>query len=80
MNDEIWKRDEVESPCVKVCVVNPETGLCLGCRRSVDEIAHWSRMTAPERRAVLAALPQRNAGPAGRRGGASARRHGRSRS
>ena len=76
MNDEVWKRDEVESPCVKVCVVNPETGLCLGCRRSVNEIARWSRMTVSERREVLAALPVRNAGPASRRGGASARRRG----
>ena len=69
MNDEVWKRDEVESPCVKICVVNPETGLCIGCRRSVDEIARWSRMSVPERREVLAALPGRNAGPSGRRGG-----------
>lgn len=75
--DGVWTRDELESPCVKVCVVHPETGLCLGCRRSVDEIAGWSRMTAAERRAVLAALPGRNAGPAGRRGGAAARRGGR---
>lgn len=74
MTDDVWKRDEVESPCVKVCVVNPETGLCLGCRRSVDEISRWSRMTDSERRAVLATLPARNAGPAGRRGGAAARR------
>lgn len=80
MSDEIWKRDEIESPCVKVCVVNPETGLCLGCRRSVDEISRWSRMTASERRAVMTALPGRNPGPSARRGGAAARRGERRRS
>ncbi len=73
MTDEIWKRDEVESPCVKVCVVHPETRLCVGCRRSIDEIARWSRMTPEERRAVLADLPGRSPGPS-RRGGAAARR------
>ena len=73
------KRDEPESPCVKVCVVNPETGLCLGCRRSIDEISRWPRMTAEERRTVLASLSAREAGPSGRRGGAAARRAGRRR-
>ena len=77
MNDEVWKRDEPESPCVKVCVVNPETRLCIGCRRSIDEISRWARMSADERRAVIAALPGRRAGPSGRRGGAAARRAGR---
>ncbi len=76
MTDEIWKRDEIESPCIKVCVVHPETRLCVGCRRSIDEISRWSRMTADERRAVLAALPGRNPG-SGRRGGSGARRAGR---
>jgi uncharacterized protein len=74
MSDEIWQRDEVESPCVKICVVHPETRLCVGCRRSIDEIARWSRMTADERRDVLAALPGRSAGPTRRMGGAGGRR------
>ncbi|HSF94649.1 MAG TPA: DUF1289 domain-containing protein [Thermohalobaculum sp.] len=74
MTDEIWKRDEVDSPCVKICVVHPETRLCVGCRRSIDEIARWSRMSAEERREIVAALPGRNPGSA-RRGG-RARRHG----
>lgn len=77
MGDEVWKRDEPESPCVKICVVNPETGLCIGCRRSVEEISRWARMTADERRAVIGSLPGRNAGPTRRRGGAAARRAGR---
>lgn len=74
MTDEIWKRDEIESPCVKVCVVHPETRLCVGCRRSIEEISRWSRMTPDERRVVLDALPGRNPGPMRRSGGASARR------
>ena len=74
MTDDVWKRDEIESPCVKVCVVNPSTGLCLGCGRSIDEISRWSRMTPEERREITAALPGRNPAGASRRGGAAARR------
>ena len=73
MTDEIWKRDEAESPCVKVCVVHPETRLCVGCHRTIDESAAWSRMTSQERRAVIDQLPGRNPRTA-RRGGRSARR------
>ena len=53
MSDEIWKRNEVESPCVKLCVVHPETRLCTGCYRSIDEIGAWSRMTPEERRSII---------------------------
>ncbi len=76
MNDEIWQRDEVESPCVKICIIHPESRLCLGCRRSIDEISRWSRMSPEERREIAAALPGRDPGPTRRRGGASARRRG----
>ncbi len=33
--DDIWKREEVESPCVKICVVHRATGLCTGCFRAI---------------------------------------------
>ncbi|MBU2982019.1 DUF1289 domain-containing protein [Lentibacter algarum] len=68
-----WKRDEPESPCINICVVHPETRLCTGCARSIDEIAAWSRMSSDERRAVMAELPSRNAAPTTRRGGRAAR-------
>jgi uncharacterized protein len=59
VNDEVWKRDEIESPCVKVCVIHEETGLCLGCYRSLDEIASWSALAPETRRGILAELPSR---------------------
>ena len=71
--DAIWRRAEIESPCVKICVVHPETRTCVGCRRSIDEIAGWSRMTAEARRAVMEELPSRPEGPTVRRGGRRAR-------
>ena len=73
MNDDIWKRKEVESPCVKICVVHPDERICTGCYRTVDEITRWSRMTAAERRAVIDALPARAPRLSKRRGGRAAR-------
>lgn len=73
MADEVWKRDEVQSPCVKICVVHPEERLCVGCYRSIDEIARWSRMSDDERRAVLADLPARAPRLVKRRGGRQGR-------
>ena len=49
----------VESPCAKVCIIDPDTDLCRGCARTLDEIARWSTMTDAEKRAVIAQLPAR---------------------
>lgn len=73
MHDDIWKRDEIESPCVKICVIHPSARLCTGCLRSIDEITRWSRMTPDERRVVMTALPDRARQLAQRRGGRAGR-------
>lgn len=73
MTDEIWKRDEVESPCVKLCIVHPESRLCTGCLRSIDEITAWSKMSQDARRAVMAELPSRAGALNKRRGGRAAK-------
>ncbi len=73
MTDDIWKRDEIESPCIKICVIHPATRLCTGCLRSMDEIGTWSRMTPDQRRTVMAELPERQSKLTKRRGGRSAR-------
>ncbi|SEN10603.1 hypothetical protein SAMN05216227_1007130 [Pseudorhodobacter antarcticus] len=72
--DDIWKRDEVESPCVKLCVIHPEARLCVGCFRSIDEIGAWSRMSIETRRAVMAELPTRAKTLTKRRGGRMGRK------
>jgi uncharacterized protein len=59
MTDEVWKRDEIDSPCVRVCVIHDAGGLCLGCHRTLDEIAGWSGFSAERRRAIMAELPAR---------------------
>ena len=49
----------VASPCISVCVMDGGSGLCIGCYRTLDEIAAWSVLDATARRGVLAALPAR---------------------
>jgi len=49
----------LESPCIKVCVIDPETRLCEGCYRTLAEIAQWARFSAEERRRIINALPAR---------------------
>lgn len=49
----------VASPCTGVCRLDPATGWCLGCRRSIDEIAAWGSLDDDGRRAVLRELPRR---------------------
>ena len=49
----------VSTPCIKVCVVDGESGLCLGCLRTLPEIAGWGRLSEAEREAVMAGLPAR---------------------
>jgi predicted Fe-S protein YdhL (DUF1289 family) len=51
----------VPSPCIDVCRMDPATGWCLGCRRTIDEIAAWSRLGDAERLAVWRQLDARRA-------------------
>jgi predicted Fe-S protein YdhL (DUF1289 family) len=52
---------ELVSPCIGVCYLDPGTGLCRGCFRTVDEIAAWSAYTQEERRGILRELRARQA-------------------
>lgn len=49
----------IETPCIKICVVDPETGFCIGCGRTRMEIGSWLGLTPDERRNVMAQLPER---------------------
>jgi predicted Fe-S protein YdhL (DUF1289 family) len=51
----------IATPCVKLCVVDGATSLCLGCWRTLSEIGGWSGFTDAERAAIMAALPAREA-------------------
>jgi uncharacterized protein len=52
---------DVASPCVDICRIDETDGLCVGCGRTLDEIAAWRSLDAPARRAVLDAVALRRA-------------------
>jgi predicted Fe-S protein YdhL (DUF1289 family) len=52
---------EIESPCIKLCVLDPGSKHCLGCGRSLAEIAGWTAFSPEERRRIMAELPARMA-------------------
>jgi len=52
-------RMSLETPCIKVCVMDPLSGLCRGCGRTLAEIGAWTTLSADERRTIMAALPAR---------------------
>jgi hypothetical protein len=49
----------IASPCINVCRMDPASGLCAGCYRSLDEIAAWSRLDDAGRIVILAAVARR---------------------
>ena len=51
----------VASPCINVCRMDPRSGWCEGCLRTIDEITRWSRLSDEDKRAVCAQLPARQA-------------------
>ena len=55
----------IESPCTEVCVVHPTLQLCIGCGRSLDEIANWINFDGAERARLMAQLPSRLAAMSG---------------
>ncbi|NOE16679.1 DUF1289 domain-containing protein [Ruegeria atlantica] len=76
MTNMVWKRNEVESPCVQICVVHPTERICTGCYRTIDEITRWSKMDSRERAEIMENLPTRKPRLSKRRGGRAARLNG----
>jgi uncharacterized protein len=52
-----------DTPCVKICALDPASGLCRGCGRDLAEIAGWTRLSVEERRRIMAELPDRLCAP-----------------
>ncbi|HZD25949.1 MAG TPA: DUF1289 domain-containing protein [Alphaproteobacteria bacterium] len=49
------------SPCKAVCVLNTETGYCIGCYRTIEEIGGWMMMSVERKREVLREIEARRA-------------------
>lgn len=49
----------MQSPCVKICLIDEASHQCLGCGRSLREIGGWTQMTDLERKLIMDELPGR---------------------
>ncbi|WP_421930908.1 DUF1289 domain-containing protein [Phenylobacterium sp.] len=49
----------IKTPCIKVCVIDGETGLCMGCYRELTEVAAWQKLSDEDRARIMAELPTR---------------------
>ena len=47
------------SPCINVCKITPDTQVCIGCFRTLQEIAEWSRLTDTERYDIMKRLKEK---------------------
>jgi uncharacterized protein len=63
MVDTALNRDPVPSPCVDICRLDAQ-GLCVGCRRTIDEICEWPSASESRRREILRELAARPLSPA----------------
>jgi predicted Fe-S protein YdhL (DUF1289 family) len=52
---------DIQSPCTKVCALDPLSAICVGCGRTLAEIENWLRFSADERSRIMAELPRRMA-------------------
>ena len=50
------------TPCIKLCAIDRDSGLCAGCGRTPTEIAEWTSYRETERRRIMEELPKRLAG------------------
>jgi predicted Fe-S protein YdhL (DUF1289 family) len=53
----------VMSPCKSICIMDGKSNLCIGCKRTIDEIARWPMMDDVERQKVVDALRSRRLPP-----------------
>ncbi|HEX2655748.1 MAG TPA: DUF1289 domain-containing protein [Xanthobacteraceae bacterium] len=49
----------IASPCINICTLDQKSGLCMGCKRTVEEIARWTSYSDAERAALMKSLPAR---------------------
>jgi uncharacterized protein len=53
----------IETPCISICQIDRLAGVCTGCKRTIQEIAHWLSYTHEQRRGIMDELPKRSITP-----------------
>ena len=71
--NQLWNRDEIDSPCIKICAIHPTERICVGCYRSIEEVAGWSKLSSEQRSTLMKDLPGRAHRIQKRRGGRRSR-------
>ena len=51
--------DDVPSPCISVCTMDPAAALCTGCLRTIDEIIEWGNASGDRKREIVALIDAR---------------------
>lgn len=53
----------IASPCINICTLDQRSGLCMGCKRTVEEITRWTSYSDQQRAALMKELPGRGFAP-----------------
>jgi predicted Fe-S protein YdhL (DUF1289 family) len=52
-----FEENLVNSPCIDICKVN--SGICIGCKRTLEEIKNWSNYSVVEKNDILKKIKDR---------------------
>ena len=52
--------DEIDSPCIDICTIDRDSGECIGCNRTLDEIANWANFNNLKKKQILENLNAKN--------------------
>ena len=52
--------DEIDSPCIDICTIDPKSGECIGCGRTLDEINNWTNFDNLKKKQILENLNAKN--------------------
>ena len=52
--------DEIDSPCIDICIIDPNSGECIGCGRTLDEINNWTNFDNLKKKQILENLNAKN--------------------
>ena len=50
----------VKSPCIAVCKIDYESGYCIGCKRTIEEITNWSILSDQQKKKILTKVKSKN--------------------
>ena len=52
--------DEIDSPCIDICTIDANSGECIGCGRTLDEINNWTNFDNLKKKQILENLNAKN--------------------